>query len=102
LNADSAPMNIGGFLCIGDEYRALPWNSRHYNEQLDAYELNVTDNQLRNAPVLTGRWRAESTVNGNGTITKECHPTGERCTVLKWGGAAMTAPPLERVLGDCR
>jgi len=31
-----APMNIGGFLGIGDEYRALPWNWRHYNERLDA------------------------------------------------------------------
>jgi hypothetical protein len=41
---------------IGDEYRALPWSVLHYNEQLDAYELNVTEDQLRNAPVLAGGW----------------------------------------------
>jgi hypothetical protein len=27
-----------------------------YNEGLDAYELNVTENQLRNAPVLATGW----------------------------------------------
>ena len=81
---------------IGDEYRALPWNLLRYNERLDAYELNVTDNQLRNAPMLTGA-RAESTVNGNETftITMESHATGERCTVLKCGWSGIAAPPTE-------
>jgi PRC-barrel domain len=51
-----AVMTFGGFLGIGDEYRALPWNLLHYNERLDAYELNVTEDQLRNAPVLPGGW----------------------------------------------
>jgi hypothetical protein len=51
-----AVMTFGGFLGIGDEYRALPWSVLHYNEQLDAYELNVTEDQLRNAPVLAGGW----------------------------------------------
>jgi hypothetical protein len=27
-----------------------------YNERLDAYELNVTEDQLRNAPVLATGW----------------------------------------------
>ena len=49
-----AVMTFGGFLGIGDEYRAVPWNLLRYNERLDAYELNVTDDQLRNAPMLTG------------------------------------------------
>jgi PRC-barrel domain len=51
-----AVMTFGGFLGIGDEYRALPWNLLRYNERLDAYELNVTEDQLRNAPVLPGGW----------------------------------------------
>ena len=46
----SAVMTFGGFLGIGDEYRALPWSALRYNENLDAYELNVTEDQLRNAP----------------------------------------------------
>ena len=45
-----AVMSFGGFLGLGEEYYALPWSALRYNENLDAYELNVTDDQLRNAP----------------------------------------------------
>jgi PRC-barrel domain len=51
-----AVMTFGGLLGIGDEYRAVPWSLLRYNERLDAYELNVTDDQLRNAPVLAAGW----------------------------------------------
>ena len=46
-----AVMTFGGFLGIGEEYRALPWSVLRYNEDLDAYELNLTDEQLKGAPV---------------------------------------------------
>jgi hypothetical protein len=46
-----AAMSFGGFLGLGSEYRALPWSALRYNERLDAYELNVTDDQLKNAPI---------------------------------------------------
>ena len=45
-----AVLTFGGFLGIGEEYRALPWSLLTYNENLDAYELNLTDEQLRGAP----------------------------------------------------
>jgi hypothetical protein len=51
-----AVMTFGGFLAIGDEYRALPWSVLRYNKDLDAYELNATEDQLRNAPALTTGW----------------------------------------------
>jgi PRC-barrel domain len=51
-----AVMTFGGFLGIGDEYRALPWNVLRYNEHLDAYELNLTENQLRDAPLFAAGW----------------------------------------------
>jgi len=51
-----AVMSFGGFLGIGDEYRALPWSMLRYNPELDAYELDVTEDQLRNAPALTTGW----------------------------------------------
>jgi PRC-barrel domain protein len=38
-----AVMSFGGFLGIGENYRALPWSLLRYNEELDAYELNLTD-----------------------------------------------------------
>jgi PRC-barrel domain len=59
-----AVMTFGGFLGIGDEYRGLPWTLLHYNERLDAYELNVTDDQLRNAPVLASGWDTGSIDRG--------------------------------------
>jgi hypothetical protein len=51
-----AVMSFGGFLGIGDEYRALPWSVLRYNEDLDAYELNVTEDQLRGAPAPGRDW----------------------------------------------
>jgi hypothetical protein len=48
-----AAMSFGGFLGMGSEYRALPWSALRYNEALDAYELNITEDQLRNAPLAT-------------------------------------------------
>ena len=51
-----AVMSFGGFLGIGDEYRALPWNVLKYNEDLDAYELNVNEDQLRGAPAPERGW----------------------------------------------
>jgi hypothetical protein len=47
-------MTFGGLLGIGDEYRALPWSVLRYIENLDAYELNLADDQLRRAPTLDG------------------------------------------------
>jgi len=51
-----AVMTFGGFLGIGDEHRALPWSVLRYNVDLDAYEFNATEDQLRNAPVLATGW----------------------------------------------
>ena len=48
-----AAMSFGGFLGVGTEYRALPWSALRYNARLDAYELNVSDDQIRNAPLAT-------------------------------------------------
>ena len=55
-----AVISFGGFLGIGDDYRALPWSVLRYNENLDAYELNVTDDQLRGAPALASGWNTGS------------------------------------------
>jgi hypothetical protein len=49
-------MTFGGFLGMGSEYRALPWSTLRYNERLDAYELNLTDDQLRTAPVASNEF----------------------------------------------
>ena len=45
-----AVMRFGGFLGMGEKYHPLPWDALRYNTALEAYELNIADEQLRNAP----------------------------------------------------
>lgn len=45
-----AIMKYGGFLGVGEKYYPLPWDALTYNLSLEAYEVNVTEDQLRNAP----------------------------------------------------
>lgn len=51
-----AVMSFGGFLGMGQDYVALPWHTLRYNENLDAYEMNITENQLRGAPAVAEGW----------------------------------------------
>ena len=48
-----AVMSFGGFMGLGEEYYTLPWSVLKYNTALDAYELNLTEDQLRGAPRRT-------------------------------------------------
>jgi hypothetical protein len=45
-----AVMSFGGFLGMGEGYYTLPWGVLSYNAELDAYEVNLTEDQLKNAP----------------------------------------------------
>ena len=45
-----AVMSFGGFLGLGESRRPVPWDQLRYNTQLDAYELNLSEDQLRAAP----------------------------------------------------
>jgi PRC-barrel domain len=45
-----AVMSFGGFLGIGSDFYPLPWDRLTYNPRLDAYELDITEEQLRKAP----------------------------------------------------
>jgi hypothetical protein len=45
-----AVMNFGGFLGLGEESYPLPWSLLTYNTKLGGYEINVTDDQLKQAP----------------------------------------------------
>lgn len=45
-----AVMSFGGFLGMGEDYYPIPWQKLTYNVALDAYELDVTEDQLRGAP----------------------------------------------------
>lgn len=45
-----AVMSLGGFMGLAEDCYTLPWGVLHYNPELEAYELNLTDEQLREAP----------------------------------------------------
>ena len=45
-----AVMSFGGFLGIGEDYYPLPWSVLTYNPTLGGYEVEMTDQQLKNAP----------------------------------------------------
>lgn len=45
-----AVMSFGGFMGLGEDYHTLPWGTLKYNTALDAYELNLSEDQLRGAP----------------------------------------------------
>jgi hypothetical protein len=55
-----AVMSFGGFLGLGEEYHTIPWSALTYNTTLDAYEVNMTDDQLRDAPRRSGEGRDPS------------------------------------------
>jgi sporulation protein YlmC with PRC-barrel domain len=45
-----AVMSFGGFMGIGEDYYPLPWSLLSYNPDLEGYEVNLSENQLKNAP----------------------------------------------------
>jgi sporulation protein YlmC with PRC-barrel domain len=47
-----AVVTFGGFLGIGAERRALPWNVLTYDVDLGGYLVDADDNLLRNTPIL--------------------------------------------------
>ena len=53
-----AVMSFGGFMGIGEDYYPLPWSALTYNPELDGYEVNVSEEQLKGAPRFTqhGTW----------------------------------------------
>ena len=45
-----AVLSFGGFLGIGANLLPLPWARMMFNRKLDAYQLDITDEELRAAP----------------------------------------------------
>ncbi len=45
-----AVVSFGGFLGLGEEYFPMPWASLKYHTALEGYRVNMTEDQLRDAP----------------------------------------------------
>jgi sporulation protein YlmC with PRC-barrel domain len=59
-----AIMSFGGFLGIGEEYHALPWETLDYDPGRGGYVVNLSREQLEGAP----RFRREAEPNWNDPI----------------------------------
>ena len=47
-----AVMSFGGFLGIGEEEHAIPWNKLEYDTSLGGYRTDITEKQLKGAPTF--------------------------------------------------
>ena len=45
-----AVLSFGGFLGMGTDHYPLPWSMLKYDEKLGGYRVNITREQLQNAP----------------------------------------------------
>lgn len=43
-------VSVGGFLGLGSELHSLPWDKFSYDTNLGGYRLDVTEDQLKQAP----------------------------------------------------
>jgi hypothetical protein len=48
-----AVMSFGGFLGIGEDFYPIPWEKLTYNTNLDAYDIDINESELSNAPKLS-------------------------------------------------
>ena len=49
-----AVLGFGGFLGIGNDHYAIPWNALKYDTTLDGYRTSITRDQVEGAPVYSG------------------------------------------------
>jgi hypothetical protein len=49
-----AVMSFGGFMGMGADEHTIPWNKLTYDTSLGGYRTDITEEQLRGAPSLSG------------------------------------------------
>nr|WP_256474617.1 PRC-barrel domain-containing protein [Bradyrhizobium sp. 187] len=47
-----AILSFGGFLGIGDDQYPIPWSMLTYNEKPDGFQVDLTEEELKNAPKI--------------------------------------------------
>ena len=64
-----AVLSFGGFMGVGVKHVPVPWDRMKYAVELDAYEINLSDEELSRAPLLEGDeefdWGHRDDVIGN-------------------------------------
>ena len=49
-----AVLGFGGFMGLGVKHFPVPWDRMKYTVALDAYEINLSDEELSRAPLFEG------------------------------------------------
>ena len=49
-NVAYAVLSFGGFLGMGQKHLPIPWTRLHYDPTLGAYQLDLTEEELKRAP----------------------------------------------------
>jgi hypothetical protein len=81
-----AVMSFGGFLGMGTEEHAIPWNKLTYDTRLGGYRTDITEQQLRGAPafraieITTGRIAVENA--SCTTIARQADHRADKATPL--------------------
>jgi sporulation protein YlmC with PRC-barrel domain len=47
-----AILSFGGFLGIGEDHYPIPWSMLTYNEKPDGFQVDITEEELKNAPKI--------------------------------------------------
>lgn len=47
-----AILSFGGFLGIGEDHYPIPWSMLTYNEKPDGFQVDITEDELKNAPKI--------------------------------------------------
>jgi sporulation protein YlmC with PRC-barrel domain len=58
-NVAYAVVTFGGFLGIGTERRALPWDVLRYDVDLGGYLVDIDDEGLRQTPLVADRQKSD-------------------------------------------
>lgn len=45
-----AVISFGGFLGMGEDYYPIPWGKLTYNPDLSGFQIDITEDQLKQAP----------------------------------------------------
>jgi PRC-barrel domain len=53
-NVAYAVLSFGGFLGLGEKHLPVPWARLKYSPELEAYEVNLTDEGIRQGAILPG------------------------------------------------
>jgi sporulation protein YlmC with PRC-barrel domain len=77
---DYAVLSFGGFLGIGADHYPIPWPMLDYDEKLGGYRVDITEEQLKNAPKIQ---EGEGWQQANGHRDEEVHAYWEQSTPMQ-------------------